>query len=202
MQSVLIGLLMAVVLASVVAMVVTSLRQYRRRMRLGQLASQHGLRFSVDDPFDVPRRYADFALIASGHSPAASNFIFGHIEGLPVREFDFQYEVGHGTRRLTRRYGVILLEMPSDPGSLLMWHEDDSPPVSAGQACQQFGPWSFCGARTLAEAVAATGQDLFDKGGCVEVRRSVMLLAVPAPLGPRKCPTQLASIATAIRKLI
>jgi len=202
LQPVLVGLLMAVVLAGVAAMVVTSLRQHGRRMRLGQLASQHGLRFSVDDPFDVPRRYADFALVASGHSTAASNVIFGHVEGMPVREFDFQYEVGHGTRRLTRRYGVILLEMPSDPGSLLMWHEEDSPPVSAGQARQQFGPWIFCGPRTLVEAVAGIGQDLFAKGGCVEVRRSVMLIAVPAPIGPRQCPAQLASIATAVRKLL
>ena len=141
-QLLMILLMTLLVTAGLAMLAVASWRRGRRRARLAKLAADLGFRYSREDPFEIPRRYAEFVLVAAGHSPVVTNMISGHVEGMAVRAFDFQYEVGHGARRMARQYGAILLETGSPLPRLLMWHNGDSSPVSARQAAHARGPFS------------------------------------------------------------
>ena len=154
------------------------LRQWRRRVRLARKAEEEGLRFSVDDLFDVPRRYAELALMGNGHSLTAENVTYGHLEGRPVRAFDLNYEIGHGTRRLMRRYGGVLLEMPRALPDLLVWRpsRDWTLPMDCDE---RIGFWSYIGPRNLALAALDAGLTAAPDGGCFQVRAAVLLIGVP-----------------------
>jgi hypothetical protein len=171
----------AVLVAASVSFAVMGLGKVLRRRRLARDAHQRGLRFFPDDPYDVPRRYADFAVISSGHSPCANNVTAGGIAGRTVRAFDFCCELGHGTRRLTRRYSVAVAETHLSQPSLLMWHAGDGElaPLAARDVQGQVGQWGFCGSRELAETVQAACRHLGHAQPSVEIRGSVVLIAVP-----------------------
>ena len=154
------------------------LRQWRRRTGLARKAGELGLRFSVDDLFDIPRRYAELALMGSGHSLTAENVAYGHQEGRLVRAFDLHYEIGHGTRRLMRRYSGVLLEMPRPLPELLVWRPSREwalPMDGDGR----IGPWSYVGPRDLALAALDAGLADAPEGGCFQVRASVLLIGLP-----------------------
>ena len=176
-----VAVLVAVLVAASVSFAVMGLGKVLRRRRLARDAHQRGLRFFPDDPYDVPRRYADFAVISSGHSPCANNVTAGGIAGRTVRAFDFCCELGHGTRRLTRRYSVAVAETRLSQPSLLMWHAGDGElaPLAARDVQGQVGQWSFCGSRELAETVQAACRHLDHAQPSVEIRGSVVLIAVP-----------------------
>ncbi len=153
-------------------------RQWRRRARVARKSGELGLRFSVDDPFDIPRRYAELALMGSGHSLTAENVTYGYMENRPVRAFDLHYEIGHGTRRLMRRYGCVLLEMPRPLPELLVWRP--SREWTLPMDCdERIGPWSYIGPRDLALAALDAGLADAPDGGCFQVRASVVLIGVP-----------------------
>ncbi|MCL2700676.1 MAG: hypothetical protein FWE88_03155 [Phycisphaerae bacterium] len=200
-MGILLLLVLSLAAAGLAVLTVVSLRQ-RRRMRLARVASDLGFRYSREDLFNVPVRYAEFALVTSGHCLLASNVISGHLEGLAVRAFDFQYEVGHGTRRMTRQYGVVVVEMPSPLPRLLMWHNGDFTPIPARQATQTRGPWSFLGNAELADGFIAAGDEWFAHGGCVEIRRHAILLATPAPTGRDALVTSLPNIVHTVKRLL
>jgi len=176
-----VAVLVAVLVAASVSFAVMGLGKVLRRRRLARGAHQRGQRFFPDDPYDVPRRYADFAVISSGHSPCANNVTAGGIGGSTVRAFDFRCELGHGTRRLTRRYSVAVAETRLGQPSLLMWHTGDGElaPLAARDVQGQVGQWSFCGSRELAETVEAACRHLGHAQPSVEIRGSVVLIAVP-----------------------
>lgn len=154
------------------------LRQWRRRGRMARKSGTLGLRFSVDDPFDIPRRYAELALMGSGHSLTAENVTYGYLENRPARAFDLHYEIGHGTRRLMRRYGGVLLEMPRALPELLVWRP--SLEWTLPMDCDdRIGSWSYIGPRDLALAALDAGLADAPDGGCFQVRASVLLLGVP-----------------------
>ena len=58
--------------AAMVSFLMAGARQYRRTCRLRRRAEELGLRFSHSDPFDVPNRYANFALMAWELATASS----------------------------------------------------------------------------------------------------------------------------------
>ena len=176
-----VALLVAVLVAASVSFAVMGLGKVFRRRRLACNAHQCGLRFFPDDPYDVPRRYADFAVISSGHSPCANNVTAGGIAGRTLRAFDFRCELGHGTRRLTRRYSVAIAETRQSQPSLLMWHSGDGElaPLAARDVQGQVGQWSFRGSREQAEAVEAACRNFSQAEPSVEIRGSVVLIAVP-----------------------
>ena len=105
------------------------------------------MRFSPEDPFDVARRYGSFALMTSGHSPCVYNVTYGRLDGWALRAFDFRCEVGHGTRRTTRHYGVIVAESELPMPDVLMWNEQDwqGAPLVAHLADGQIGGWMYVG---------------------------------------------------------
>ena len=194
-------ILLLAILAGGAVMAVRAWRGRCRRTELARLAGDLGFRYSREDPFDIPGRYASFALLASGHSPAAVNVISGHLEGLSVRAFDFQYEAGHGTRRMTRRYGVVLLETDLPQPRLLMWHNGDFAPVPARLATRTQGPWSLLGDVALTDAFLSACASWFPHGGCVEINGPAVLLAAPGLTGRNNLPP-LPDIVKAIKPLL
>ena len=146
-QTVLVALLLAAPVAAAVAFAIGGWLQGRRRDRLARAAHEAGLLFSGEDPFDVSRRYADSALLGAGHAGRATNVTYGRVGGLPVRAFDFRYEIGHGTRRQARHYAVVAVEAlgPVAPLLLWRWRDADLAPLAVRQATQRLGEWDARG---------------------------------------------------------
>jgi hypothetical protein len=181
--------LIGVLTGAVVAFLCMGIAKVRRTRRLAGLAHQRGMRFFPDDPYDVPRRYAGFAVVSGGHSPRANNVIDGRLEGRPVRAFDFRCELGHGTRRTTRHYAVIALEAERASEPLLMWHADnaETPPLATDCADGQVGQWRYRGSRQLAEAMAESCKLLDEAPANIEIRDAVLVVATPAREHARDC---------------
>ena len=172
-------LLTGVLIVSVVSFVVMGLRQMRRTNSLARKAHEMDLHFSPSDPFDVPRRYGDFALISSGHGPRAYNVTHGHVRSVPVRAFDFRYEVGHATRRTTRHYAVIVVQTRMALGKLMMWHVDDARAAPLSSGAVRIGKWLCCGNLELAHALAEVSGPLVDRAASAEVRNDTIMFCIP-----------------------
>ncbi|MGC9454949.1 MAG: hypothetical protein ACP5HU_08790 [Phycisphaerae bacterium] len=195
--------LTVVLLAAVVSVTVMALRQRRRRRRLAQQAHVAGLRFAPEDPFDVALRYRRFALMEAGHSPRAHNVTYGRLHGLPVRAFDFRYEVGHGTRRLTCHYAVTVAETERRLSSVLLWSSGDmqTAPLAVRHCRTCVGPWvcdeaSGAGAK-LASAVADFGAD----GGSIQACGGTVMLCRPGSRAKRGYITGIETIENVVRVL-
>jgi len=191
----------ATMTAGLAVLVVVSFRRWRRRAGLAKQAGDLGFRYWREDPFEISRRCAEFALVASGHSPVAANVISGHLDGVAVRAFDFQYEVGHGPRRMMRRYGVVLLETALPQERLLMWHNGDFAPIPARQEARTLGAWSVIGDAKQAQAFLAACEPWFARGGCVEIIAHAVLLAAPGQLGRNGFPP-LPEVVKTVRHLL
>jgi hypothetical protein len=141
-----------------------------------------GLRFSQDDLFDVPRRYAPFALMRAGHSCRAHNVIYGRREGLAVRAFDFHYEIGHGPARSTRRYWCVVVETDRDLCRLILWNHMDrqTAPLEAMRADQEYRQWALRGSAQDAGAVAPLMNALADQGASCQSCGQVFMMCLPA----------------------
>ena len=181
MHGVIIVLLIGVFLAAVIFFAVMGARQLRRANRLARASHDMGMRFSSVDPFDIPRRYAEFALVGGGHSPQAHNVTYGRIEGRLARAFDFRYEIGHGTRRSTRRYSVVTVESDPPMPAVLLWDRSDVEfaPLRARQACGSVGRWALCGDEEFAAGLARACQVALTDEASVETRGSVLMLCRP-----------------------
>ncbi len=185
----LVVLLLAAPAAAVIAFAVGGAMGVRRRNRLARAAHEAGLLFSADDPFDVPRRYADFALVGAGHGGRATNVTYGRLGGLPIRAFDFRYEIGHGTRRHTRHYAVVVVEADAPLPTFSLWssRQADLAPLAVRQAEGSLNGWDYRGqgaGRALANlsqdlARAATGIEAFGPatGGFTETAAALMVCA-------------------------
>lgn len=181
MQLVLTILLIGVLAAAVVYIAVLGLGQHLRTGALARRAHELSLHFAPEDSFDVPRRYEGFALLGAGHSPRADNATYGRMNGLPVRAFDFRYEVGHGTRRQTRSYSVIVVETEAVPASLLMWNERDmdNAPLGSRLGDGQCMGWTYRGGSEAAEKVAGCCRHIADSGLSVEFRPGAVMFCFP-----------------------
>ncbi len=146
---------------SVVSFLVMARRQRRRSRALARQAHQLDLRFSRDDPFDLPGLYGRFAMIAGGHSPHAHNVAYGRVGGRSVRAFDFRYECGHGISRLVRHYNVVVVEMERALSPVLMWHEQDvaAAPLALQRQHWRLESWLCRGDRATAKALRIVGED-------------------------------------------
>jgi hypothetical protein len=184
--------------AVVAALAAMGILQRMRRAALERLAHESGMHFSEEDTFDVPRRCAAFALCCCGHSPLASNVTYGRMRGLPVRAFDFRYEIAHGTHRATRRYGVVLLDASPDAGAgsdssrpaggvTLMWNRRDAAhaPPAMQAAGGMAGEWSCRGDAAEARRLADLCGPLAETGVSVESRPEGLMLWFPARRGRR-----------------
>jgi len=183
MQTVFVALLVGVLVVSVLSFAVMGLGRRRRVIALAREAHRRGMRFSGSDPFDVARRYAAFELIRSGHSPHAHNVTYGRLDGWTLRAFDFRYELGHGTRRLTRQYGVVVVETDVPCGPVLMWHESDlrHGPMAAWRSRQRQACWLCQGSQDLAARLAELCWPLAEHRVSVQACGSVLMFCLPAP---------------------
>ena len=156
MQSAITWLLVLLLAGSVLSLLLMGLGQAWRAGRLARKAHEHRMNFAKSDPFDIPLRYRNLALVAAGHSGHANNVTYGRLQGWPVRGCDFRYESAHGTRRLTRHYSLVLMETDLELPPLLMWHEQDldAAPVSLRQSTLQQGAWVCVGDGALARRLA------------------------------------------------
>ncbi|HPS52409.1 MAG TPA: hypothetical protein PLK08_02550, partial [Phycisphaerae bacterium] len=124
----------------------------RERMLAGQ-ANDAGLKFSREDPFEIPLKYAAFSLMRCGHGQIAYNVAYGRLDSFDVQALDFSYEIGDGFERSTHRYGVIIFAVPVC-GHMLMWPQcktvHNMPLLTADNIVEVVGPWQYCGSGSLA----------------------------------------------------
>jgi hypothetical protein len=175
------AILTVALLATVVSFVVMGIRQNCHTRRLARQADEQGLHFSPDDPFDIPERYRRFALLSCGHSPRARNVTHGRLDALPLRVFEFCYEIGHGTRRTTCRYTAVIVDLQTEVDDLMMWNHSDAEqaPLETRQVHGDVGCWSYCGATHLANRLSRTAGGLASEGLSLQVRDSEVLFCLP-----------------------
>ena len=156
MHAALPAILIGLWVVAAISMAVMGWREHRRANALARKAHEMFMKFSIDDPFDLPRRYSQFAVIAAGHSVRAEHVTHGRLEGVGVRAFALRYELGHGTRRSTRFHGVVAMESHWDLGDVLLWNERQGQaiPVAAQLNDDHLDGWSFRGDKALAERLA------------------------------------------------
>ena len=181
------SLLLTVMFVGVLAAAIFSfarmgIRQFRRSRTLARKAYDLGLHFTQSDLFDVGRRYADFALISRGHSGRASYITYGRIEGASVRAFDFCNEMGHGTQRVMRSDGAVVIETRMQLPSLLMWDEKELSfaPMAVRGSDERIGNWLCSGDMALAAALAPELPEMGSGSIIVQASgSSLMLIAQP-----------------------
>jgi len=143
----------------VIILVWLGLSQRRRERKLSRLAYQMDMRFSASDPFALVKRYASSPLFQAGHSPRARNVIYGRFRGWLIKAFDYQFEAGHGTHRLTHRYNVITAETNLSIPNVLLWNTKDNepPPLISLLLDRKINGWYLQGdvnfANTLAKSL-------------------------------------------------
>ena len=185
MQIVFIVVLIGLLAGAVVSFVRMGLRQRRRTNALAREAHEMGLRFSSDDPFDVSRRYSGFALMNTGHSLRASNVTYGHQKGRLLRSFDFRCEVGHGTRRMTRAYRVVVAETERTMPAAMMWNDRDvdAAPLGVRHGHVRIGCWLCRGSGAFGAALARAFGSLAEEGLSMEALGTALMLCSPIPEG-------------------
>jgi hypothetical protein len=175
------AILVVALVATVLYIVAMGIRQRRQARTLARLTAELSLRFSRDDPLELPEALSEFSLVAGGHSARASHVAYGRLDEMDVAAFNFRYEVGHGTRRLTRHYSMFLARVGHDLPPVVMWNtrDPDVTPVDMHRVDQHVAGWACTGSRILADIVKDTAGELAGKGLSVEVRHRQMLLALP-----------------------
>ena len=178
MQIIFIVLLTGVQVVTVISFVIAGFRQILRTRRLTRQANELGMQFAADDLFDIPRQYADFALISNGHSPRANNVSYGRLDGRRVRAFDFRYEVCHGTQRLTRHYMAIAIETDRVFPGVVMWnaHDADSAPLQARMADGRIACWIYTGSSETAAMLKDACHGMIDRDTSLELSGSTFMV--------------------------
>ena len=182
MQIAFMATLVIALVAAMISFVVMGTRHLGRSRTLARHSHERGMRFSREDPFGVPERYRDFALISCGHSPRACNVSHGQIDSWNVRAFDFRYEVGHGTRRMTCHYSVIVIDTQIDFPNVLMWSDADAEhaPLEVRRSDGHVDCWCFTGSGALADVLRNAAGSLVAEGLSMQVRGSMLMVALPA----------------------
>ncbi len=180
-NTLLIAFLLLVLVAAMISFVAMGLLQARRAQALARAAYDLQMRFSPSDPFDLPLRYRALALIRSGHSPRASNVIYGRLKGRQVRCFDFRYEAGHGPRRVSRNYRVVVTETVGELDPVIMWNDKDRDwtPLEAQPSAGRLGPWVFKGSADSVQMLGEVCEELAGEGVNVQCAGRVLMLCVP-----------------------
>ena len=140
-------ILVVALIAAVISFLVMGILHEKRTRKISAMAFACSFRFSREDPFDIPQRYRDFVLISCGHSPRAFNVTYGQVDSWTLRSFDFRYEVGHGTRRMSRLYSVVVIDTQLKLPDVMMWNysDSDNAPLEIMQVDGHIGRWSFTG---------------------------------------------------------
>jgi len=228
LQLAFLGILTLALAAGTAVLFWMGLAQRRRRRSLARTAHEMGMIFSAEDPFDFTRRYGRFTLASAGHSPRAENVIHGRRRGWPLRALDYHFEAGHGPPRLTRRYGVIVVETDLEVGSALLWPASEgglfppaagvafrvlpagadstSQPAGTGTeapagAGERIGPWVVLGGGADARRLARAHEVFAGEPVAVETHEGWVMVFSPAPWKPEQLPRRMDQAVAAVEKL-
>lgn len=175
----------------------------RRLTALARTAHEMGMRFSPDDPFDLTRHYSGLILASAGHSGRAENVIFGRYDGWALRAFDYYFEVGHGTRRLSRRYGIIAADTDLDLPDVLMWSGDDSEhiPLAVSSPLGRSGRWLIITGMAFAPTLAEAFSNYPDRPIDLQIDNGSVMICSPVRWKPAELASQLARAVECLRRL-
>jgi hypothetical protein len=84
----------------------------KRRQELMAWGEQRGLRFSADDPFDIPERFSQFGLMQEGHSHKAMNVLWREGQTGEAFIFQYQYTTGSGRDQTTHSCCACSWQLP------------------------------------------------------------------------------------------
>ncbi|KPK86481.1 MAG: hypothetical protein AMJ81_01145 [Phycisphaerae bacterium SM23_33] len=179
------------------------LHQRRRRGLMARAAHEMGMKFSAGDPFDLTRRYSAFVLSSAGHSQRAENVLYGRYEGWYLRIFDYHLECGHGPRRLTRRYSVIVADTDLIIPSALMWHSDDAEhaPLAARRPVGRVRQWLVISGAWFAPALAEAFADFADQPVGLQTNYGSVMLCSAARFKPAELPAKMNSAVAGLSAL-
>jgi hypothetical protein len=174
-------LLIAALVGSTGVLVALLAAQRRRSGRRSRQSHELAMGFAPEDPFDLPCRYARFALLGRGHGLRAHDVTHGRCGGYRARCFEVGLEQGHGPRRVIRRASAVALETDLDLGEALLWHDRDAEgrELFLSATAEQAGPWRCCGPAQAVGALAGACGLSGGAGASIEVRGGVLLLWVP-----------------------
>ena len=181
MEIVFIVVLIGLLGGAVISFIRMGLRQRRRTNALAREAHEMGLRFSAEDPFDMSRRYGGFDLMNTGHSLRASNVTYGRQKGRLLRSFDFRCEEGHGTRRMTRAYRVVVAETERSMPAAMMWNDRDvdAAPLGTRQGDVRIGCWLCRGSGAFGAVLAQACRPLAEDGLSMQALGTALMLCLP-----------------------
>ena len=99
--------------ALVVGLVIWGIMRARQeREAMAALATELGVQFYIEDPWDLPGRYGQFDLFDAGHSKHATNVLCGNVDGRNMVAFDYSYKTGSGKDESTHSYQAVVLDLP------------------------------------------------------------------------------------------
>lgn len=179
------------------------LSQRRRGRNLARLAYQIDMRFSASDPFNLVKRYSAFVLFQAGHSLRTRNVIYGRFKGWHLKVFDYQFEVGHGTHRSTRRYSVLSADTDFQMPNVLLWNVEDNEYVPAvlRKPDGQIDGWYILGEVDLAESLAATLGTLAKDGINAETAGGTVMIYSREPGKPSQLADRIIRFTDALANL-
>ncbi len=175
----------------------------RRLLALARIAHETGMRFSPDDPFDLTRHYSGFVLPSAGHSGRAENVVFGRYDGWVLRAFDYYFEVGHGTRRMSRRYSIITADTDLDLPDLLMWSSDDTEhvPLAVRRPLGQAGQWMVITGMKFAGTMVEAFSNYSDRPIDLQINNGSVMICSPVRWKPVELTGELARAVECLQRL-
>jgi len=196
-------LLIAILGVATLTLAGMALSQWRRRVAWRRAAGECDLKFSLQDIFDLPRRYAGLSLMQAGHSAYADNLIYGRLDEWFLRAFDYRFEAGHGPQRVTRRYCVVAAETQLSLAGASAWRdvELDSPAALLSMGPSPAAGWHAAGDAGVAAALAACWPAEGAKAIWIQANEGVVLFATPGRLDRGRLVRQLRATAAGLSRL-
>jgi len=77
-----------------------------------RFARERRAEFHPADPWDLPKKYADFPLFTVGLARQASNVIVADVGGSPVVLCDYEFKTSNDPDEAPRRFQVAVMELP------------------------------------------------------------------------------------------
>jgi len=193
----------SILVVAIIVFLVMALRQVRRSRLLARLAHTEKMRFASEDPFNTPATCGELEIMQSGHNPRACNVIHGYRNGVDLRGFDYCYEIGHGPRRMTKSFYVVLVHLTfSFDEAVMLWNSADSgkvPDMLPGPG--RVGQWYYRGPQRSAESLAKLYEPVAKGPARVEARGDWLMLALRSRLRARDVISLIDKTVTLTKKL-
>ena len=97
----------------IVATVIASIFEEKRRRAMSELAGKLGLGFYRGKQSGIIRKYSFINKFHHGRNKYAKNSLYGKYQGHEVNVFDYHYTTGSGKNKKHHRLSFFLLEIPT-----------------------------------------------------------------------------------------